>query len=176
MRGGHAPPRGNKEAHMTRTIGTASTALAVLLAAANCLAGEVPTDVRPATKAAPGGDCEGGPLSVVAQTLTLAPDQVQAVQQLLQQRAEDLGPIQQEIAIREQLIEELIASGGDPAQIGQLVVEIHQLRQAAQAVQAQFLIGFRSVLNPQQQERWAQVQMAAQLQPVVPAFVALSLL
>jgi Spy/CpxP family protein refolding chaperone len=161
---------------MKRTTGAASTALAVLLAAASSLAEEVPKATRPAAEAAPGGDCEGGPLAIVAQALTLAPEQVQAVQQLLQQRAEELGPIQQEIAIREQLIEELIASGGDPAQIGQLVVEIHELRQAAQAVQAQFLNGFRSVLNPQQQERWGQVQMAAQLQTVLPAFAALSLL
>ena len=123
-----------------------------------------------------GGEaCEGGPLAVVAQFLTLAPEQVQAVGQLLQEREQALAPIQQQIAMHEQQIAALLANGGDPAQIGQLMVEVHQLQGAAQGVQMQFLAGFRSVLNEPQRQRWAQVQMAAQLQPVVPAFQALRL-
>ena len=129
-----------------------------------------------AAEASKGPGCEGGPLAVVAQFLTLAPEQVQAVAQLLAEREQSMAPIQQQIAAREQLVAQLIASGGDPAQIGQLVVEIHELRQAAQAVQAQFLAGFQSVLTGPQRQQWAQVQMAARLQPVVPAFVALQLL
>lgn len=121
-------------------------------------------------------ECEGGPLAVVAQFLGLAPEQVQAVAQLIQQREQSLAPILQQIAIREQQIAELIATGGDPEQIGQLVIEIHQLRQAAQGVQAQFLAGFQSLLSEPQRQRWAQVQLAAQLQPVLPAFQALRLL
>ena len=157
----------------------ARVALALVLAGAGTLGAEDAAGMRPESGPAQvekGPGCEGGPLAVVAQFLTLAPEQVQALAQLIQQRDQALGPIQQEIAAREQLIEQLVASGGDPAQIGQLVIEVHQLRQAAQAVQAQFLASVRSVLNGQQQERWAQAQMAAQLQPVVPAFAALGLL
>lgn len=164
---------------MTTIRRAAGVALALVLGVAGISGAEDAVGIRPEGESAQeerGLGCDGGPLAVVAQFLTLAPEQVQAVAQLIQERDQQLGPISQEIAAREQLIEQLVATGGDPAQIGQLVVEIHQLRQAAQAVQAQFLNGFRSVLNPQQQERWAQVQMAAQLQPVVPAFVALRLL
>lgn len=164
---------------MTKISRAAGVALALVMAGAGILGAQDAAGIRPENGPAQeekGPGCDGGPLAVVAQFLTLAPEQVQAVAQLIQERDQQLGPIQQEIAAREQLIEQLITSGGDPAQIGQLMIEIHQLRQAAQAVQAQFLNGFRSVLNPQQQERWAQVQMAAQLQPVVPAFVALGML
>jgi Spy/CpxP family protein refolding chaperone len=131
------------------------------------------SDLATTAKGAGGGS---GPLAIVAQFLALTPEQVQALGQLLQEREQALGPIQQQIAAREQLIEQLIASGGDPAQIGQLVIEVHQLRQAAQAVQAQFLASFNSLLTDPQRQRWAQARMAAQLQPVVPAFVALRLL
>lgn len=163
---------------MKRTSKAAGVALAVVLAGVGNLPGEERDATRPggeSTDAAKGPGCEGGPLAVVAQFLTLAPEQVQAVGQLLQQREQALSPIQQQIAAHEQQIEQLIASGGDPALIGQLVIEVHHLQAAAQAVQAQFLASFRSALTEPQQQRSAQVQMAAQLQPVVPAFQALRL-
>jgi Spy/CpxP family protein refolding chaperone len=177
MRRPFAPLTPAKEARMMTRKRMVSVAVVVLLA------GGIPARAergsRPGSEpaeAAKGPGCEGGPPAVVAQFLLLAPEQVQALGQLLQEREQALAPIQQEIAAREQLIEQLIASGGDPAEIGQLVVEVHQLRQAAQAVQAQFLSGFQSLLNDAQRQQWAQVQMAARLQPVVPAFVALGLL
>ncbi len=121
-------------------------------------------------------ECEGGPLAVVAQFLSLAPEQAQALVQSLRERQEALAPIQQEIARREERIRELIASGGDPAEIGRLVIEIQQLRQLAEAAQAAFLARFQSLLNDEQRGRWQQVQVAARLPPVLPAFQALSLL
>lgn len=120
--------------------------------------------------------CEGGPLAVVAQFLRLAPEQVQAVATALQERQATVEPILREIALREQRIRELIAQGADPAEIGTLVVEIHHLRQAAEAAQAQFLARFGSSLNDAQRARWEQVRVAFQLQPVVPAFQALNAL
>jgi Spy/CpxP family protein refolding chaperone len=176
MRAAFAPLTPAKEAHMMRRTRVAGAGVALLLAAA------VPARAEQVSKrdgehaeAAKAPGCDGGPLAVVAQFLTLAPEQVQAVGQLLQERDQALAPIHQQIAMREQLIEQLLASGGDPAEIGQLVVEVHQLRQTEQAVQEQFLAGFQSVLSEPQRQRWAQVQMAAQLQPVLPAFVALRL-
>ena len=162
---------------MKRTSEAVGVALALLLTGAGALAEEREV-TRPGTDAADaakGPGCEGGPLAVVAQFLALAPEQVQAVGQLLQQREQALAPIQQQIAVREQQIAALLANGGDPALIGQIMVEIHQLQGAAQAVQAQFLAGFRSVLTDPQRQRFAQAHMAAQLQPVVPAFLALRL-
>jgi hypothetical protein len=117
---------------------------------------------------------EDGPLTVVAQFLVLAPEQVRALAQLLGQRQETVAPILQEITRREQRIGELIASGGDPAEIGRL--EIHQLRQLAEAQQAQFLAAFQSLLDDEQRGRWQQIHVAAGLQPVLPAFQALQIL
>jgi hypothetical protein len=132
-----------------------------------------PLRAQPAQQVA---ECEGGPLAVVAQFLSLAPEQIEALAQSLRERQEALAPIQQEIARREQRIRELIASGGDPAEIGRLVIEIQQLRQLAEAAQAAFLARFQSLLNDEQRRRWQQVQVAARLQPALPAFQALSLL
>jgi len=163
---------------MTKKSRAAGVTLALMLAGAAPLAAQDPQASRRGSDlvVAQGAECAAGPLAVVAQFLTLAPEQVQALAQLLQQREQTLAPILQQIAVREQRLLQLIASGGDPAEIGQLVIEIHQLRQAAQAVQEQFLAGFQSLLNDAQRQRWAQAQMAAQLQPVVPAFQALRLL
>jgi hypothetical protein len=119
---------------------------------------------------------EGAPLAVVTEFLSLATEQVQVLVQLLRERQETLPPILQEIGKREQWIHELIASGGDPAAIGRLVIEIHQLRQLAEATQAQFLGRFQSILNDEQRARWQQVRVAAGLQPVLPAFQVLQIL
>jgi len=121
-------------------------------------------------------DCEGGPIAVVAQFLGLAPEQVPLLVQALHDRQQTLAPILQGIAIREHRIGELIATGGNPAEIGVLVLQIHQLRQQAEAVQAAFLARVESLLNAEQRMRWQQVRLAARLQPVVPAFQALQML
>jgi hypothetical protein len=131
---------------------------------------------RPAAPAAEGEDCGAAPVAVVTRFLGLAPEQLQAFAQLLQARQATLGPILQQIAAREQRIRELVAAGGNPAEIGILMLQVHQLQQAAAAAQAQFLAGFAGVLNEEQRGRWEQVRAAARLQPVLPAFQALQVL
>jgi hypothetical protein len=121
-------------------------------------------------------DCEGGPVAVVAHFLGLTADQMPVLEQVLRERQQTLGPIQQGIAMREQRIRELIASGGSPAEIGVLVIQIHQLRQDAENAQALFLSRVESLLDAEQRTRWQQVRVAARLQPVVPAFQALQML
>ena len=149
--------------NMKRTSEAVGVALALILAGAGARAEER------------GAGCEGGPLAVVAQVLTLEPEQVQALAQLLQQREQAQAPVLQQILAREHQIAALLQNGGDPAEIGQLMLEVHQLQGAVQALQAQFLASLGSMLTNPQRQRWAQVQMAAQLQPVVPAFQALRL-
>lgn len=121
-------------------------------------------------------ECDGGPAAVVVRFLGLTPEQASALGQLLQERQQALAPILHEIAVREQRIRELVASGGDPAEIGVLVVQVHHLRQQAEAVQGSFLARFESLLDAEQRGRWQQVRAAALLQPVLPAFLALRLL
>lgn len=152
---------------------SAAGAMLTLMLAGAAQGREIPRAGGEAWRAA---ECEGAPFLVVAQFLSLAPEQVQAFSRLVQERQGTLVPILQAIAEHEQQIRLLIASGGDPAEIGRLVVEIHQLRQLAEGVQARFLTGFESLLVDEQRERWQQVRVAAALQPVLPAFQALQAL
>lgn len=158
---------------MTRKAMGTALSMALVLAGAGPAQAERP--VAPGTFVAQERECDGGPLAVVAQFLVLAPEQVETLAQMIQEREQAVGPIQQHIVAHYQSIEQLIASGGDPAKIGQLLIEVHQLEQQAQMVQAQFLASVRSLLDEAQRQRLAQAQMAAQLQPVVPAFVGLRL-
>ena len=117
-----------------------------------------------------------GPVAVVAQFLVLRPDQPPVLEQAFRERQQTLGPLLQEIAMREQRIRELMASGGSPTEIGVLVIQIQQLRQGAEVAQAAFLARVESLLDAEQRALWQQVRVAARLQPVVPAFQALQLL
>jgi HPt (histidine-containing phosphotransfer) domain-containing protein len=121
-------------------------------------------------------DCGAAPVAVVARFLRLGPEQAQAFGQLLQSRQAALAPILQQIAQREQRIRELVAAGGNPAEIGTLMLQVHQLQQAAAAAQAQFLTAFAGLLDEEQRRQWDAVRLAAQLQPVLPAFQALQML
>lgn len=163
---------------MTLNSRAVGVALAMTVAGTMPVAGQDTDIPRGVTQLAQEGmfDCDGGPVAVVARFLHLSPDQVQAFTQLLRQRQETIGPLLVEIARREERIRELIATGGSPAEIGILVIQIHRLRQQVEAAQAQFLAAFGSLLDEEQRRRWEQVRMAARLQPVLPAFQALQML
>ena len=118
---------------------------------------------------------EGAP-AVIARFLGLRPDQQSFLEQALGERQQTVVPLLQGIAMREQRIRELVASGGDPAEIGVLVGQIHQLRGQAEVAQAVFLARVESVLDAEQRVRWEHVRVAARLQPVLAAFQALQLL
>jgi len=115
------------------------------------------------------------PLQIVVQFLQLQPAQEPILVQLLQARQTAVAPFFQGIAQREQQLEALLASGGNPAQIGLLVMQIHALQQQIIETQQAFLANLANLLDQDQQQRLAAVHVAAQLQPVVPAFQALQL-
>ena len=157
------------------------TAAATLIASSLAWA---PATALEALPARPGGSapaasedgCGPGPLPVIAAVLHLAPDQAQQLAVLVQVRQAALAPIAQQIALRQQRIRELIAAGGDPTEIGTLLLQVHQLESAAATVQAQFLAAFAALLDEGQRRQWEQVRLAGRLQPVLPAFQALQLL
>jgi len=60
--------------------------------------------------------------------------------------------------------------------VGILVIQIHALQQQIVQTQQAFLANLENMLDPDQQQRLAAVRVAAQLQPVVPAFQLLQLL
>lgn len=115
------------------------------------------------------------PIQIVVQFLQLRPDQVQEFGQLLQARQAAVVPLFEEIQQRVKRLEELLNSGGSPPEVGALVIEIHILQQKVAQVQQDFLSRFVNLLDPEQQQRLEAVRIAAQLQPVLPAFQQLYL-
>ena len=65
------------------------------------------------------------PLQVVAAFLQLQPGQVAELETLLQARQAALVPLIQQIQALVQQVDGLLNSGGNPAQIGILVLQIH---------------------------------------------------
>jgi hypothetical protein len=118
---------------------------------------------------------ESSPIQIVAQFLQLQPAQEPVFGQLVQARQTAASPLFQGIAQREQQLETLLASGGNPAQVGTLVIQIQALQQQIMQIQQVFLANLANLLDADQQQRLAAVAVAAQLQPVIPAFVALQL-
>jgi len=115
------------------------------------------------------------PIQIVAQFLQLRPDQVQEFGQLLQARQAAVVPLLQGIQQRGRQLEALLNSGGSPADVGMLVIQIHRLQQQGAQVQQDFLSTFVNLLDPEQQQRLEAVRIAAQLQPILPAFQQLYL-
>ncbi len=113
---------------------------------------------------------------VVVRFLQLSDDQAMTLRNLLEQRQQAVAPLLQAIAQREELLQQLLQSGGSAEQIGQLVIEIHQFKQLVQQAQEAFLAAVMDLLNPDQEQRWRAIHLADQLQPIVPAFKVLHLI
>jgi hypothetical protein len=113
---------------------------------------------------------EASPLQVVAAFLQLQPAQVSALEQLLQGRQATLAPLVQTTQALIQQLGILLNSGGNPAQVGALVFQIHAVQQQMGQVQQAFLTQFTGILDAEQLQKLQAVQIAAQLQPILPAF------
>lgn len=110
------------------------------------------------------------PLQIVADFLQLQPGQVNELEQLLQVRQAKLVPLLQTAQALTQQLAVLLNSGGNPAQVGALVIQIHTLQQQMAQTQQAFLVQFVAILDPEQLQKLQAVQIAAQLQPILPAF------
>ena len=115
-------------------------------------------------------------LRLVIHFLQLRADQVEGLRQLLQLRREAVVPLLHGIVERERRLHELLSSGGDPADIGQLIIEIHHLYQLIVRAQQDFIAGFAGLLDQDQRQRLATIRLAVELQPLLPAFRRLHLL
>jgi hypothetical protein len=113
---------------------------------------------------------ETSPLQVVAEFLRLRPGQVSELEQLLQARQAAIVPkVQAAQAITQQL-EIMLNTGGNPAQVGVLVMQIHALQQQTAQAQQAFLAQFVAILDSDQLQELQAVRIAAQLQAILPAF------
>src|SRR5260370_27263684 len=113
---------------------------------------------------------ETSPLQVVAQFLQLSPGQITELGQLLQERQATLVPLFQTAQALIQQLGNLLNSGANPAQVGTVVIQIHALQQQMAQAQQAFLTQFIATLHAQQLQKLQAVQVAAQLQPILPAF------
>lgn len=121
------------------------------------------------TQVQPGAQ-EATPLQAVAEFLQLQPDQVNELGQLLQARQSALVPLLQTAQPLIQQLGNLLNSGGNPAQVGILVIQIHGLQKQMAQVQQGFLSRFAAILDSEQAQKLQAVQIAVQLQPILPAF------
>jgi hypothetical protein len=110
------------------------------------------------------------PLQVVAEFLQLRPGQVSELEQLLQARQAALVPLFQTAQAMTQQLAILLNTGGNPAQVGVLVIQIHALQQQMAQAQQAFLTQFAATLDTDQLQKLQAVRIAAQLQPILPAF------
>ena len=118
---------------------------------------------------------ETSPLQVVAEFLQLRTGQVSELEQLLQARQATLVPLFQTAQSLIQQLGFLLNSGGNPVQVGVLVIQIHALQQQMAQAQQAFLARFVAILDPDQLQRLQTVQLAAHLQPILPAFQSIFL-
>ena len=116
------------------------------------------------------------PPAVVASFLGLTPGQVEQMGALLSQVLPVLQTLGQQSAEVQQHLDVMLSQANpDPAQIGNLVVQLHVLQQQAAQVIQGFHNAFAGLLTQDQKQRLEGVTVASQLQPVVGAFVALYL-
>jgi hypothetical protein len=113
---------------------------------------------------------ETSPLQVVAEFLRLRPGQVSELEQLLQARQAAIVPKVQAAQAMTQQLEILLNTGGNPAQVGVLVMQIHALQQQTAQAQQAFLAQFAAILDSDQLQELQAVRIAAQLQAILPAF------
>ncbi len=122
------------------------------------------------TTKVPAGAEETSPFQLVAEFLQLRTGQVSELEQLLQARQATLAPLFQTAQSLIQQLGMLLTSGGNPAQVGVLVIQIHALQQRMAQAQQAFLAQFMAILDADQLQRLQAVQIAAHLQPILPAF------
>ena len=113
---------------------------------------------------------ETSPLQAIAAFLQLRPGQVSELEQLLQARQAALVPLAQQVQILVQQLGNLLNAGGNPGQVGVLVIQIHGRQQQMALAQQSFLAQFLSILDVEQTHKIQAVQIAAQLRPILPAF------
>ncbi|MFV2071961.1 MAG: periplasmic heavy metal sensor [Thermoanaerobaculales bacterium] len=109
--------------------------------------------------------------------LQLTPDQVATWDQLLEDRQIAAEPLREAIAQVQAEIEALFASGDpDPAELGSLVIDRHDLGEDLAQVRRDYVDGFEAMLDEQQAGKLGFIRRADRVQPLIPAFRLFGLL
>lgn len=109
--------------------------------------------------------------------LALTDQQLQQLQQLIRSRAEAIRPLHEQIRQKQQTLDQQLASGSASATaLGQLLLDIQNLRKQVESTHATFHTQALNVLNEAQRGKLNGLQEAARLQPAIQQGVTLSLL
>jgi len=110
------------------------------------------------------------PIALVARFLELTPDQMEQVKALMETRRAAIEPLSKQVAENEKTLQDLMTSSNpDAAEVGTLVLEIHQLREQIGVAQKQFLSSFEGILTTEQQNKLNVLRRANRLLPVIQA-------
>lgn len=112
----------------------------------------------------------------IANFLDLDPDQVAAWDLLWADHRAAEQPLRQQIGDVQAAIDDLFAAGlPDPAELGLLVIERHDLGEALVDVHVIYVEGFHDLLDDAQMRRLEQIRLADRIQRWIPAFKAFEL-
>ena len=117
------------------------------------------------------GQGPGPAEQVVIHFLQLSPEQIETWHGLIQARVEAAAPLREALAdVQAQLDELFEQEDPDPAAVGELVLERHDLGEELAQVHRSYVDGFEAMLDENQMGRLRLVRGAAVVQDVIPAF------
>jgi len=125
---------------------------------------------QPANPLGQPGQAPVRPIALVARFFELTPDQMEHVKAMMEIRKATIEPLSKQVAEEEKALQDLMTSSNpDAAEVGKLVLEIHQLREQIGVAQKQFLSSFEAILTTEQQNKLNAVRRAHRLLPVIQA-------
>jgi Spy/CpxP family protein refolding chaperone len=113
----------------------------------------------------------------IAEFLGLSDDQLAEWNGLIDARETAAAPVRDAIAAVQQQLEDLLAGNDpDPFEVGDLVIERHDLGQQLADIERTYVEGFDALLDDDQLGRYRFIRRAERAEPLFPAFRLLQLL
>ena len=140
-----------------KTAFLATFGLAAALLASTAIAAQAPKGTRSFDRAGKGRGAAGRVhrLGRMAEYLELSDQQRESARQLFQSYAEKVRPMREgQRGVREQLRTALDAPNPDPAQVGRLMIQIHDAREQVRAARKEMDRSFAALLTPEQRTKY----------------------